>query len=80
VDGANRLELLLTPCIRQDVPALFIQQLSQADPAALHLIIQDRASFHLPENEPRLLPKPPAAAFAALQPGSSIPWKKSTAW
>ena len=65
VDGANRLELLFTPCIDQDVHALFLQQLSATEPAALHLVIQDQAGFHLPENDPRLpknlrlLPLPP---------------------
>jgi len=65
VDGANRLELLFTPCIDQDVHTLFLQQLSAAEPAALHVVIQDQAGFHLPENDPRvpanvrLLPLPP---------------------
>lgn len=65
VDGANRLELLFTPCIDQDVHTLFLQQLSATEPAALHLVIQDQAGFHLPENDPRLpknlrlLPLPP---------------------
>lgn len=65
VDGANRLELLFTPCIDQDVHALFLQQLSATEPAALHVVIQDQAGFHLPENDSRLpsnlrlLPLPP---------------------
>ena len=65
VDGANRLELLFTPCIDQDVHALFLQQLGATEPAALHVVIQDRAGFHLPETDPRLpqnvrlLPLPP---------------------
>ena len=65
VDGANRLELLFTPCIDQDVHALFLQQLGATEPAALHVVIQDQAGFHLPENDPRLpqnvrlLPLPP---------------------
>ncbi len=65
VDGANRLELLFTPCIDQDVHALFLQQLGATDPAALHVVIQDQAGFHLPLADPRLpknvrlLPLPP---------------------
>ncbi|WP_457795350.1 IS630 family transposase [Horticoccus sp. 23ND18S-11] len=65
VDGANRLELLFTPCIDQDVHALFLQQLGATDPAALHVVIQDQAGFHLPVADPRLpknvrlLPLPP---------------------
>ena len=65
VDGDHRLELLFTPCIDQDVHALFLQQLSATDPAALHVVIQDQAGFHLPAHDPRvpqnlrLLPLPP---------------------
>ena len=65
VDGANKLELLFTPCIDQDLYALFLQQISQTGPAALHVVIQDQAGFHLPEDDPRLptdlrlLPLPP---------------------
>ena len=65
VDGTNRLELRFTPCIDQDVHALFLQQLCATDPAALHVVIQDQAGFHLPENDlrlprnVRLLPLPP---------------------
>ena len=65
VDGANRMELLFTPCIDQDVHALFLQQLSAVEPTALHVVIQDQAGFHLratdvrlPKNI-RLLPLPP---------------------
>ena len=65
VDGAHRLELLFTPAIDQDVHALFLRQISQTAPAALHIIIQDQAGFHLPVDDARLpanvrlLPLPP---------------------
>lgn len=65
VDGANALELLFTPCIDQDVHALFLCQIGQTDPQALHVIIQDQAGFHLPATDQRvpanvrLLPLPP---------------------
>jgi transposase len=65
VDGANRLELLFTPCIDQDVHALFLQQLAAVEPGAVHVVIQDQAGFHLPANDVRvpknvrLLPLPP---------------------
>lgn len=65
VDGTNALELLFTPCIDQDVHTLFLQQIGQSDPQALHVIIQDQAGFHLPTADPRmpanvrLLPLPP---------------------
>lgn len=65
VDGANRLELLFTPCIDQDVHALFLQQLGAVEPGAVHVVIQDQAGFHLPAHDVRvpknvrLLPLPP---------------------
>jgi putative transposase len=65
VDGANAMELLFTPCIDQDVHALFLGQISRSDPHAVHVIIQDRAGFHLPAADARvpanvrLLPLPP---------------------
>lgn len=65
VDGANRMELLFTPCIDQDVHALFLQQLGAIEPDALHVVIQDQAGFHLPAGDVRvpknvrLLPLPP---------------------
>ena len=54
VDGANRVELLFTPAIDQDVHAAFLRQISQSDPAARHIIIQDQAGFHLQASDPRL--------------------------
>ena len=65
VDGPNRVELLFTPAIDQDIHALFLHQISQSDPAAVHVIIQDQAGFHLREGDARLpgnvrvLPLPP---------------------
>jgi transposase len=65
VDGAHRCELLFTPAIDQDIHALFLHQIAATDPAALHVVIQDRAGFHLPEDDARLpanlrlLPLPP---------------------
>ena len=54
VDGAHALELLFTPCIDQDVPGLFLHQVGQTDPQALHVIIQDQAGFHLPDTDARV--------------------------
>ncbi len=65
VDGAHRVELLFTPCIDQDIHTLFLTQIGQSDPGALHVVIADQAGFHLPEDDPRLpanvrlLPLPP---------------------
>ena len=65
VDGANAMELRFTPCIDQDVPVLFLQQISQTEPDAGHVIIQDQAGFHVSAAAPRLpsngrlLPLPP---------------------
>ena len=65
VDGANRVELLFTPAIDQDVHAAFLRQISETDSAARHIIIQDQAGFHLQAADPRrpanvrLVPLPP---------------------
>lgn len=65
VDATNRVELLFTPCIDQDIHALFLAQISQSDPEALHVVIADQAGFHLQPTDPRvpanlrLLPLPP---------------------
>lgn len=65
VDGENRVELLFTPAIDRDIHALFLQQIADSDPRALHVVIQDQAGFHLPIDDARLpknlrlLPLPP---------------------
>jgi transposase len=65
VDGENRVELLFTPAIDRDIHALFLRQIADSDPQALHVVIQDQAGFHLPIDDARLptnlrlLPLPP---------------------
>ena len=65
VDGAHAVELLFTPAIDRDIHALFLRQIADSDPHALHVVIADQAGFHLPENDVRLpanlrlLPLPP---------------------
>jgi transposase len=65
VDGAHASELLFTPAIDRDIHAVFLKQIADSDPAALHIVIQDQAGFHLPEGDARLpanlrlLPLPP---------------------
>ena len=56
VDGAHASELLFTPAIDRDIHALFLQQIADSDPAALHVVIQDQAGFHLPPDDARLPP------------------------
>lgn len=67
VDGRNKVELLFTPAINQDIHAVFLAQISQSDPAAVHVIIQDRAGFHLREDDARL---PPNVRLLPLPPYS----------
>lgn len=65
VDGAHACELLLTPAIDRDIHAIFLKQIADSDPAALHVVIADQAGFHLPTDDTRippnlrLLPLPP---------------------
>lgn len=40
--------------VHQEASGKFIDQIVAHDPAAIHVIIQDGAGFHLPENDPRL--------------------------
>ncbi len=39
VDGEHKVELLFTPMINQDVHAVFLKQISESDPNALHVIV-----------------------------------------
>ena len=65
VDGEHSSQLLFTPAIDRDIHALFLQQIADADPQSLHVVIADQAGFHLPVDDPRipanlrLLPLPP---------------------
>ena len=70
VDGPNRLELLFTPCIDQDVHALFLQPLAATEPTAMHVAIQDQAGFHLPPDDLRLPKNPPPTPAPTLQSGA----------
>ena len=54
VDEDNKVELLFTPTINQDIHALFLRQIAESDPAAWHVVIQDRAGFHLAAGDARL--------------------------
>jgi transposase len=56
VDGAHKAELRFTPAINRDIHALFLKQIADSDPAALHVVIQDQAGFHLPLGDARLPP------------------------
>lgn len=89
VDGEHRMELLFTPAIDLDVHALFLAQLGQSDPAALHVVIQDQAGYHLQPGDtwmlvvlPHLIFLPVASAKILPREGSRggseapAPWKE----
>ena len=42
------------PLSCQEASGKFLEQIAAHDPAAMHVVIQDGAGFHLPENDPRL--------------------------
>ena len=48
------MELLFTPGINQDIHAVFLEQIAQSDPDALHVVIMDQAGFHLRPHDGRL--------------------------
>ena len=54
VDGAHAAQLLFTPAIDRDIHALFLRQIADSDPLALHIVIQDQAGFHLPPGDARI--------------------------
>jgi len=54
VDSRHAVELLFTPAINQDIHAVFLQQISQSDAQARHVIIMDQAGFHLQKDDPRV--------------------------
>jgi len=78
VDGAHAVELLFTPAIDRDIHALFLQQIADSDPSALHVVIADQAGFHLPADDVRL---PPICGCCRCRPTApnSIPSNASAA-
>ena len=78
VDGAHASELLFTPAIDRDIHALFLQQIADSDPTALHVVIQDQAGFHLPPGDARLpanlrlLPLPPTVRNSTRSSASAV--------
>ena len=68
VDGEHKVELLFTPAIDQDIHALFLAQIGQSDPAALHVVIQDQAGFHLRNDDRRLPPNVRLVPLPAYSP------------
>lgn len=52
--GLSRTEFLLTEALDQAHSVAFYRQISRGDPAAVHVLLQDGAGFHLPDGDPRL--------------------------
>lgn len=65
IDGQNASEFLFTPTVRKDISGMFLRQIGETDPEALHIVIWDQAGFHRREGEKhvpgnvRVLPLPP---------------------
>jgi len=72
VDGAHRVGLLLTPSINQDVHAVFLKQIAESDPDALHVVVMDQAVPHEAGERTRSSQHPCAAASTILSPGSIL--------
>jgi transposase len=51
VDGENKIELLFAPRVGKDVSKAFLEQISQLDLEALHVVIWDQAGFHPRDGE-----------------------------
>ena len=54
--GWGFIELLFTPAIDRDIHTLFLRQIADSDPTALHVVIAGQAGFHLPMDDVRLPP------------------------
>ena len=52
--GLSRTEFLLTETMDQAHSVEFYRQISRGDPAAMHVLIQDGAGFHLRDGDPGL--------------------------
>jgi transposase len=52
--GLSRTQFLLTETLDQDHSQRFYQQIGQSDPAAMQVLIQDGAGFHLRDGDPSL--------------------------
>jgi transposase len=51
VDGDNRSEFLFVPTVSKAISNLFLRQLSEVEPDALHIVIWDGAGFHARDGE-----------------------------
>lgn len=54
VEGAGEAFCLLFDGVSQEQGAVFAQQLAASDRASTHILIQDRAGFHLRDGDARL--------------------------
>jgi transposase len=52
--GLSRTEFLLTETMDQPHSIHFYRQIGANDPAAIHVLLQDGAGFHLPDGDARL--------------------------
>jgi transposase len=48
------VELLFTAVVNQDAHAVFLKQIAESDPQALHVVIMDQAGFHMQEKDRRI--------------------------
>ena len=55
--------------VNQEASGKFLGQIAAHDPAAIHVVIQDGAGFHLPENDPRLPANVRVITLPAYSPG-----------
>ena len=51
VDGASHSEFLFVPTVSKQISNLFLKQVSEVEPEALHIVIWDGAGFHPREGE-----------------------------
>lgn len=65
VEGKDEAVCVFLPGVSKEASLCFLQQIAEADPDSVHVIIQDQAGFHLKAQDKevpanvRLLPLPP---------------------
>lgn len=67
VEGADEGLCVFLPVVSHEASACFLREISQMDPASVHVIIQDQAGFHLKEGAAEL---PPNVRMLNLPPYS----------
>lgn len=76
IAGQHEAVCVFFPGVSHEISTLFLEQISATDPAACHIVIQDRAGFHLAAGAPELPANVTLLPLPAYSPNST----RSNAW